>query len=739
MARVPGAAAVSARAGLIAGVAVLATLVFFGSQARRAPNREDAAADLGPSLAGADVVLITIDTLRADALGFAGNRRASTPTLDRLAAAGRVFTDAHAHNVVTLPSHANILTGLYPYQHGVRDNAGFALPASVPTLGTLLRRAGYATGAVVAAFPLDARFGLGRGFDLYDDNFPRGSNPDQFLLAERRGDEVVRAALRWWNGRRGSRRFLWAHLYDPHAPYEPPEPFASRFREHPYLGEVAAADSFLAPLLGPFLDGKDGRDPPALVIVTADHGESLGEHGELTHGLFAYEATLKVPLLIWWPGVQPGRDGRPARHVDIVPTVLQALRLARPAGLPGRSLLGPPAAAAVPAYFEALTANLQRGWAPLRGMLRERQKLIDLPLPELYDLADDPGESRNLFAAAVAGRPAPAAAPAARVLRAALAAESAWPAPSQPAAKPVSSEEEARLRSLGYSAGRTVAPPPGPPGPPGPPAGGVYTADDDPKRLIGLDQEIHQAIELYAHRRFAESAALAREVVAARPTMSEGYVQLAVALRQGERQEEAIAVLRQALAHGAANAAVRRQLGLALTEANRGSEAVAVLRPLSGDGDPADLDALGLALSAAGRPAEAVAVLEQAAAAAPSDPKALEDLGVVALRLEKPAQARDYLERALKLNDRLPIAWNTLGVALYQLKATAAALDAWTRAAALDPGQFEALYNLGLVAAAQGDRERARGALTRFVAAAPKARWGDEIGKAQAVLARLGR
>src|SRR6476661_7133335 len=170
-----------------------------------------------PSREGADVVLITIDTLRADAFGFAGNRRVETPELDRLAAAGRVFDDAHAHNVVTLPSHANILTGLYPYQHGVRDNSGFALPAKVPTLATLLRRAGWATGAVVAAYPLDAKFGLDQGFDLYDDHFPRGSNPADFVIAERRGDQVVAAARAWWAAQAGKRRFLWVHLYDPHA------------------------------------------------------------------------------------------------------------------------------------------------------------------------------------------------------------------------------------------------------------------------------------------------------------------------------------------------------------------------------------------------------------------------------------------------------------------------------------------------------------------------------------------
>src|SRR5262245_46170340 len=164
-----------------------------------------------------DVILVTIDTLRADSVGFAGNKTVATPTLDRLAAAGRVYTDAHAHNVVTLPSHTNILTGLYPYQHGVRDNSGFTLQAAVPTLATVLKGAGYATGAFVGAYPLDRSFGLGRGFDVYDDDYPRGSRPEEFEIAERRGDQVVAPALAWWNAHRGQRRFLWVHLYDPHA------------------------------------------------------------------------------------------------------------------------------------------------------------------------------------------------------------------------------------------------------------------------------------------------------------------------------------------------------------------------------------------------------------------------------------------------------------------------------------------------------------------------------------------
>src|SRR4051794_4591291 len=191
--------------------ALLAGILLTGLLAGCRGSSSSTAGSSGPAHEGADVVLVTIDTLRADAVGFGGNTRVETPTLDRLAAAGRVSAVAHAHNVVPPPSHTNILTGLYPYQHGVRDNSGFALSPKVPTPAAMLKQAGWATGAFVGAYPLDAKFGLNQGFDVYDDNFPRGSNPADFVMAERRGDQVVAAARAWWDARRGKRRFLWVH------------------------------------------------------------------------------------------------------------------------------------------------------------------------------------------------------------------------------------------------------------------------------------------------------------------------------------------------------------------------------------------------------------------------------------------------------------------------------------------------------------------------------------------------
>jgi arylsulfatase A-like enzyme/Flp pilus assembly protein TadD len=673
-----------------------------------------AKAPVRPAGAGRDVVLITIDTLRADAAGFAGNRRSQTPVLDRLAAQGRVFTDAHAHNVVTLPSHANILTGLYPFQHGVRENSGFRLATAVPTLASVLHSAGYATGAFVGAFPLDSQFGLDRAFDVYDDHYPKGSDEEEFIMAERRGDEVLRPALAWWGAQKGKPRFLWVHLYDPHASYEPPEPFASRFKDQPYLGEVAAVDSFLAPLLGPFLDGVE---KPALVVVTADHGESLGEHGEQTHGVFAYEATLKVPLVLWGRGVTPGRDTRPARHIDIFPTVLQAVGVASPApsGLrrPGRSLLAPAATNGADSYFEALSTTLNRGWAPLRGLIRGGKKFIALPLPEVYDLPRDPREATNRIDQERA---------AARGIFAALPKESAWP-PRREDLKP---EDEARLLSLGYLSGAAGA-------------RDSYGPEDDPKRLIGLDNKIHEVIDLYMRGRIEESVRLARELVQARPSMSLGHSLLAQALLQGGRTQEALEVMLKARRQGSVTSSMLRQLGMTLCEVGRAGEAVEILKPLTQAGDSESLNAYALALSDAGRQEEALEVLQRLLQADPDNPKAYEQLGLVELRRGRWQQARDRSRRAVELNRKLPLAWNGLGVALFQLGQKDEALDAWQKAVDLKPDLWDAWWNLGTKAAERGRVEQARRALERFASGAPPARYGPDIKKARAFLEQVNR
>src|SRR4051812_14200826 len=239
-----------------------------------------------------NILLVTIDTLRADALSSYGGA-ARTPNLDALASRGIRFDFAHAHAVLTRPSHASILTGLYPFEHGVRDHSGYRMKPGTATLATLMMQNGFATGAFVGGAPLTREFGLDAGFDVYDDHFARPGPSSDFTLAERPAGDVVKAALKWIGGQQG-RWFAWVHVFDPHAPYKPPPPFDTEYAKLPYYGEVAYVDA----ALGPLLDAA-GRGPrQTTILVTGDHGEGLGDHGEMGHGLFAYESTLRVPLLL---------------------------------------------------------------------------------------------------------------------------------------------------------------------------------------------------------------------------------------------------------------------------------------------------------------------------------------------------------------------------------------------------------------------------------------------------------
>ena len=670
-----------------------------------------------PRASSPDLVLITIDTLRADALGFAGNTQVATPNLDRLAAEGLVFTDAHAHNVVTLPSHANILTGLYPFQHGVRDNSGFRLAATHASLASVLHDAGYATGGFVSGFPLEARFGLGRGFEVYDDRFSNSVRDEEFQLAERRGDEAVAAALAWWRAAAAAPRFLWLHLFDPHAPYVAPEPYASRYRAQPYYGEVAAVDAFLAPLLAELR--ASGARPVAL-LLTSDHGEALGDHGEKTHGLFCYESTLKVPLLLWGAGIAAGRDTRPARHVDIFPTLLALAGVRAPAapadvaGLrPGSPLVGPVERLATGSYFEALSTTLNRGWAPLRGRLRNRTKAIALPLPELYDLATDPAEvvnlvdrQRRLF----------------NELAATLPVESKWP----PQRGVIGDEERARLAALGYLSSNATAP-------------ARWGVGDDPKSLLALDGKIFATVEAFSNGRTAEALALARAIVAERPAMALGRALLAQTLLESGRRQEALAEMRRARADGVTTDGLLRQLSQTLSEEGQSAEALAVLAALVAAGDLDARIARALALSEGGRNEEARRELEAILAAHPNEPHALENAALVALRLGRPTEARELARRAVERSPGLARAWNDLGVALFQLGELDAALAAWTRAVAADPRLWDALWNLGLQSARAGRLEAARRALAAFANGAPAERYRADKLEAQRILDALPR
>jgi arylsulfatase A-like enzyme/cytochrome c-type biogenesis protein CcmH/NrfG len=663
-------------------------------------------------------LLITVDTLRADALGSYGKPDAGTPWMDRLAAAGVRFADAHAHNVLTLPSHASILSGLYPQEHGVRDNSGFRFPPGPPTLAGLLKDAGYRTGAFVSAFPLGSRFGLDRGFEVYDDRFVDATSRPAFLEQERAGTETVELAKRWLAKADGRPSFCWVHLYEPHFPYAPPLPSAD-----PYQGEVAAADTALAPLLEPILAAAE--DGGTLVVLTSDHGEALGEHGEATHGIFAYEATLKVPWILYQPRLlTPRVVTAPARHVDILPTILDALALPVPAGVRGRSLLavaaggaaGETGDAATATYFEALSGQLNRGWAPLYGVIHEGTKYVDLPIPELYDLDEDPREEHDLAAAE------PRRLAELRELLAPLREIDPGMAPS-----PESAEVRRRLESLGYLSGGGAA------------TKETYTEDDDPKRLIALDAMLREVAGLHAAGDLDGAVARAREVVRRRPGMKVALVDLAQLERARGEFDAAVAALRQALTVDSEDPVILALLGASLTQAGRPDEAAAVTEPHSRLAEP-DVDVLlvrGLALARLGRPRDALAVFEKAGRIDPANPEVPVHVGTVYLMGGLREQAREAFRQALALHPDVAAAHVSLAVLASEDGRPDEALDHWRAAIAADPGEVEKLFAVGSRLWAAGRTAEARPLLELFIASAPPETYREEIARARGFI--LGR
>ena len=517
-----------------------------------------------PASGPPDVVLVTLDTLRADRVGFLGSRRGLTPTLDRLARQGVVFEQALAAAPLTTVSHATILSGMQPPGHGVRD-FGMPLPSDVPWLPSLLKSRGYHTAAFVGSIVLDPKGpiapGFDRGFDAYDAGFrARKGGADPYQTKERRGAEVVRRALGWLEHRPAGPLFLWVHLYDAHDPYDAPEPFRSRFAREPYDGEVAAVDA----ALGSLLDGLQaaGIANEAVIAVAGDHGESLGAHGEDTHGVFLYEETIHVPLLLRLPGdAEAGRRvGARVGLVDLAPTLLEATGLAVPSTMQGRSLLALARGARLPelpAYAESEYPRRVFGWSGLASWRDERFLFVEAPRRELYDLRADPSASRDLSAE----RPAVASGMAAAL----AAAQRAWTRQTTAAVPSAASPELLeRLASLGY-AGTGGAPAAAPSG-------------IDPKDKIAVTNLLHDATLAGEEGRWREAIPLYERVVASDPQIFTARLELGLALARERQWARALPHLRLVAERLPDYADARFTLGLALSSLGRRDEALRELQ-----------------------------------------------------------------------------------------------------------------------------------------------------------------
>jgi len=687
-------------------VALAAVLLGTAAGACRREAREGPASHPRAELFGGvapealNVVLVTIDTLRADHVSCYGGSPVATPHLDRFAREGVRFDSAASTVPFTLPAHASIMTGLYPPRHGIRENVGAFLAADLPTLAELLAASGRQTAGFVSAFVLDSRWGIGRGFGRFFDDFePTETANPNLGSVQRPGDETLAEALRWLDARDPtSPFFLWLHLYDPHDPYEPPEPWASQHPGRPYRGEVAWTDSLIGELRAA-LEGR-GLLERSLLVLTADHGEGLGDHGERFHGFFVYDTTVRVPLILRLPG--GARAGTvvsvPVSHVDLLPTILDAVGRPVPAAAQGTSLLpavaGGELAAGREVYSESFYPLLHYGWAPLRALRAERHKLIAVPRPELYDLAVDRGEQRNL-----AGEEAQLAAGLSERLER-LKREMEEGAPAAAAASDLDPETVARLRALGYLAG----------------GGGVAAEDEgerqraDPKDMIDVHQAIMTTQSQIGRGETAAAAATLARVLERDPEILDAHHMLGQIAVGEERFAEAASHFQRALAVDPDHEQSLHGLAGAYRRMGRDADAILGFERLyevSGGELSAALPLAEL-YEEAGRIDEAAAVLERATARPEGEAVRLNRLGELRVLQDRPGEAAGLFEQALAANPELPGPTFNLAVLAEEAGDEARAVELYERAIARAPKHYQAQFNLGRLYGRRGDPGRQR-------------------------------
>jgi arylsulfatase A-like enzyme/Flp pilus assembly protein TadD len=583
-----------------------------------------------------NVILITIDTVRADRLGCYGAKNIQTPTLDALGRDGIVFERAISQVPLTWPSHAAILTGLYPFQNGVQDFTGQPLDARFRSVTQAFKAHGYATGAVVSAFVLDRSWGLARGFDFYDDAFPAEAFAHRDLgLVDRRAGESVDHALSWLKKNPHRPFFFWLHLYDPHSPYDPPEPYRSQYQGHLYDGEIAYADHELGRLIT-WLKRNQLYDP-SLIVFLSDHGESLGEHGEHEHGFFVYNATVHIPLIVKLPagsGVRPGRVSRPVETTAVAPTLMRAAGIhdAMEQQFSSQRLLQNDAPLDDAAYSETFYPFSSFGWSPLHALETSRFHYIDAPQPELYDVIADPEETTNLAAQQTATL---------AVLKNKLQAllRSRPYAPVVDSSSGLSPDALDKLRALGYVAYRS------------PVSADVLAAGlADPKNKLG---EFNSILE-------AEDALQAGNVKRAEDILS-----------PVQQQDPKMYVIPFLLGE----TALRNQ------DWGRAAEQLQRCMDLNPSFDNA-MTGLARALAKLGRLDEAKNWLKRAAASNPNNYRAWYELGLLQAESD-PVAAQASYEKAVTIQPNFSVSQRELGLLLFNQKSYAAAVPRFEKAIAL--------------------------------------------------------
>jgi arylsulfatase A-like enzyme/Tfp pilus assembly protein PilF len=475
---------------------------------------------------GLNILLVTMDTTRADRLGCYGYPAAKTPTLDSLCQNGVQFLNAYTPVPLTCPSHCSILTGTYPVYHQVRNNGTYYLSAEMQTLAEVLKRNGFKTAAFVSSFTVDSRFGLDQGFDIYDDILSP-DKPFKGLTSERRADAVYSSFSRWLDENSASRFFAWVHFFDPHIPYDPPPPYREEFRENPYDGEIAYMDSYIGRIMEKLKE--HGLVERTFIVLAGDHGEAFGEKQEERHGVFIYESTLRIPLIFYSPANIPAgeRLSSRVRLIDVMPTVLDMTNISAPEEVQGVSLLPYMEGKKkqdLSCYIESYYPRENFGWSELVGLIDGGWKYIRAPQPELYNLSLDPGEEKNLIS-----EQNKIAQEKKEKLDNLIRSSTSRVVAGK---RTLTSEESERLRSLGYiSSSKNLS--------------GEQLPD--PKAHIGELLMFQEAQDYERQGKYSEASGIYEKILALRPNVEMSYVNLALMKAEMKEFDETIHILEQGL------------------------------------------------------------------------------------------------------------------------------------------------------------------------------------------------